>query len=115
MKRDGGQNVAFSYVKALSVSLGFQKCFISKAQNGCVKFAVQALLNWQWKKSILLKMSGSGGWNNHNLYFACYVISYLNKKSIDVDLIGPSVIEGLFHALCLSHFLLIPEDFEVWY
>ena len=41
-------------------------------------------------------------------------ISYLNeKKPIDVDLIGPSVIEGLFHALCLSPFSLIPLDFEV--
>lgn len=72
MKGDGGQNVAFPMWRHC-LSLGFQKCFISKAQNGCVKFAVQALLNWQWKRSILLKMSGSGGWNNHNSYFACYV------------------------------------------
>lgn len=52
--------MGFSYLKALSVSLDFQSVFISRAQNGSVKFAVQALLNWQWKKSILLKMSGSG-------------------------------------------------------
>lgn len=30
-----------------------------------------------------------------------------------MDLIGPSVMEGLFHALCLSSFSLILEDFEV--
>lgn len=65
-----GQNMAFSYLKALSVSLGFQNV-LSAEQNGCVKFAVQALLNWQ--NSILLKMSGSGAWNFHHLYFACYV------------------------------------------
>lgn len=94
--------------------IGLSKCFISRAQNGCVKFAVQALQNWQWKKSILLKMSGSGAWNFHHSYFALLCISYLNeKKPIDVDLIGPSDMEGLFHASCLSPLSLIPVDFEV--
>ena len=80
--------------------IGLSKCFISRPQNGCVKFAVQALLNWHWEKSILLKMSGSGAWSFHH----SLCISYLKwKKPIDVDLIGPSVIEGLFHALRLSH------------
>lgn len=73
MKRDGGQNVAFSLSEGIVCVIGLSKCFISRAQNGCVKFAVQALLNWQWKKSIFLKMSGSGAWNNHHSYFACYV------------------------------------------
>lgn len=27
--------------------IGLSECFISRAQNGCVKFAAQALLNWQ--------------------------------------------------------------------
>lgn len=60
----------FSYLKALSVSLGF--CFISREQNGCVKFAVQALRSWQRKKPILLKMSGSGARSFHHS-FARYI------------------------------------------
>lgn len=52
--------------------IGLSNCFLSRAQNGCVKFAVQALLNWQRRKSIL-KMSGSGVWSFHRWYFACFV------------------------------------------
>lgn len=71
MKRDGDKVWLFLSEGIVCV-IGLSKCFISRAQNGCVKFAVQALRNWQRKKSILLKMSGSGAWNFLHS-FACYV------------------------------------------
>lgn len=72
MKRDGDKTWLFLSEGIVCV-IGLSKCFISRAQNGCVKFAVQALLNWQRKKSILLKMSSSGAWNFLHSYFARYV------------------------------------------
>lgn len=74
-----GQNVAFFLSEGIVCVIGLSKRFISRVQNGCVKFAVQALRNWQ--KSILLKMSGSGAWSFLHLYFACYVFLIKMKEA----------------------------------
>lgn len=76
------QNMASSLLsEGIVCVIELSKGLISRAQNGGGKFAVQALLNWQWKKSILLKMSGSGASNNlHSYRLLC--ISYLNERRL---------------------------------
>lgn len=77
--------MALSSSEDIVCVIGLSKCFISRVQNACVKCAVQALPNWQWKESILLEMSGSGAWNFHNSFLACSVFLILMKRAIDVD------------------------------
>lgn len=76
-----GQNMAFSLSEAIVCVIGLSKCFISRAQSGCVKFAAQALLNWQWKKSILFETSGSGAFGVSTICTLLPCISYLNERS----------------------------------
>lgn len=110
-----GQNVAFSYLKALSVSLGFQS--VLSAERKMVVWNLLCRRYWIGSgRSLFFSrcLAQGRGVSSVRTLLAMYFL-FKWKKPIDVDLIGPSVIEGLFHALCLSHFSLIPVDFEVWH
>lgn len=108
-----GTKRVFSYLKALSVSLGFQSVLSAEC-----KMAVWNLLcRLYWigsGRSLFFSrcLAQGRGISTIRTLLAMYFL-FKWKKSIDVDLIGPSVIKGLFQALCLSRFSLIPQDFEV--
>lgn len=94
--------------------IGLSKCFISRPQNGCVKFAVRALLNWHWEKSILLKMSGSGAWSFHHSYFAVYFLFKMKGAHWCGShwAFSHRRVISCFTSISLS---LKPVDFEVWH
>lgn len=110
-----GQNVAFSYLKALSVSLGFQS--VLSAERKMVVWNLLCRLYWigSGRSLFFSRCLAQGRWVSTIRTLLGMYFLFKWTEPIDVDLIGPSVIEGLFHALCLSHFSLIPEDFEVWH
>ena len=104
---------ASSLSEGIVCVIGLSKCFISRAQNGCVKFAAQALLIRPSKKSILLQMSGSRAWNSPQSHFALLCISYLNEKAYWCGSHW-----AFRHGRLVSFFVsiwLLTEDFEVWH
>lgn len=97
-----GQNVAFSYLKALSVSLGFQSVLSADRKMGVWNLLCRLYWIGTGRSLFFSRCLAQGRGASTVRTSPC--ISYLKwKKPIDVDLIGPSVIEGLFHALLLSH------------
>lgn len=58
-------------------------------------------------------MSGSGVWNFNNFYLLAVYLLFKWKMPFDVDLLGVSALEGVFHDLPLFPFLLIRGGFEV--
>lgn len=110
-----GTKRVFSYLKALSVSLGFQS--VLSAECKMVVWNLLCRLYWIGSGGSLFFsrcLAQGRGISTIRTLLAMYFL-FKWKKSIDVDLIGPSVKEGLFQASCLSCLSLISHYIEVWH
>lgn len=107
------KNVALPPSEGIVCVIGLSVCFISRAQNGCVKFAVHALWNWHREKLYSSQDVCLGRRIKQKLYLLALYFLLKLKKPIDVDLLGLQSWKGYFMALCQFNVLLIWRDFEV--